>query len=388
MTDPAMSTGREGDTGTVRVEPVANRSDLRAFLRLPWRIYRDDPHWVPPLLVEQRKLLDRRRHPFHEHADVEYFLARRGQRIVGRIAAIVNHRHVEFHGEAVGFFGFFECEDDPAAAQALIRRAEDWVARRGMTSIRGPMNFSTNEECGLLVDGFDESPMIMMTYNPPYYERLLESAGLRKAMDLLAYLIREIREPERLLRAAARLGTRAGAVVRPIRMKQLRQEIERIREVYNSAWERNWGFVPMTEAEFDEMARQMKQIVDPELCLIAEVDGRVAGFSLALPNFNQAIRHANGRLLPFGIFRLLWHARRIDEVRVITLGVKPEYRRLGLDAMMTLRAYRRAIELGYRRSEASWILEDNAMMRRILERMGWVVYKTYRVYEKPLPATS
>ena len=371
----------------VRVDAVASRSDLRAFLRLPWRIYRGQPHWVPPLLVEQRKLLDRRRHPFHQHADVEYFLARRDERVVGRVAAIVNHRHVEFHGETVGFFGFFECEDDPAAAHALLGHAEAWLAARGMTALRGPMNFSTNEECGLLVDGFDEPPMIMMTYNPPYYERLLEDAGLRREKDLLAYLIREIREPERLLRGVSRLGERAGATVRPIRMKELPREIERIREVYNSAWEKNWGFVPMTEAEFDEMAKQMKQIVDPELCLIAELNGEVAGFQLALPNYNQAIRHANGRLLPFGIVRLLWHARRIDEVRVITLGVKPEYRRLGLDAMMMLRGYRRAIELGYRRSEASWILEDNALMRRALDRLGWIVYKTYRVYEKPLRTT-
>ena len=372
------------DAGAVRIEPVSGRSDLRAVLRLPWRIYRNDPHWVPPLLVEQRKLLNRRRHPFHEHADVEYFLARRGTRVVGRIAAIVNHRHVEFHDEPVGFFGFFECEDDPAAACALLSTAEDWVGQRGMRAIRGPMSFSTNEECGLLVSGFDEPPKIMMTHNPPYYERLLEGAGLRKAKDLLAYLIPDVRPPERLLRGVARLSERARATIRPIRMKELAREIERIRDVYNSAWERNWGFVPMTEAEFDEMAKQMKQIVDPELCLLAEIDGEVVGFELALPDFNQAIRHANGRLLPFGIFRLLWHARRIDDVRVVTLGVKPEYRRLGLDAMMMLRGYQRAAARGYRRSEASWILEDNVGMRRILERLGWAVHKTYRVYDKPL----
>ena len=368
----------------MRVDATKGRADLRAFLRLPWRIYRDDPNWVPPLLVEQRKLLNRRRHPFHRHADVRYFLARRGERVVGRIAAIVNHRHVEFHGESVGFFGFFECEDDPAAALALVARAGDWLRERGMTAMRGPMNFSTNEECGLLVDGFDSPPMIMMTHNPAYYERLLEGAGLRKAKDLFAYLLAEIREPDRLLRGVARLARRSEATVRPIRMKELKREVERIREVYNSAWERNWGFVPMTEAEFDEMAKQMKQIVDPELCLIAEIDGAPAGFVLALPDFNQAIRHANGRLLPLGLFRLLWHARRIDQVRVITLGVKPAYRRHGLDAMMMLRCYQRALELGYRRSEASWILEDNLPMRRIMDRLGWRVYKTYRIYEQPL----
>ncbi|HUF13340.1 MAG TPA: GNAT family N-acetyltransferase [Longimicrobiales bacterium] len=383
--------GRSGERGadtSLRIEPVSSRAELRAFLRLPWRIYRHDSHWVPPLLVEQRKLLNRRRHPFHRHADVEYFLARRNERVVGRIAAIVNHRHVEFHGELVGFFGFFECEDDPAAARGLIGRAEDWLAARGMRTIRGPMSFSTNEECGLLIDGFDTPPMIMTTHNPAYYERLLEAAGLRKAKDLLAYLLSDIRAPERLLRGVARMGERAGAIIRPIRMKELPREIERVREIYNSAWERNWGFVPMTGAEFDEMAKQMKQIIDPELCLIAEIDGEAVGFELSLPDFNQAIRHANGRLLPFGIFKLLWHARHIDQARVITLGVKPAYRRLGLDAMMTLRAYRRAVELGYRRSEASWILEDNLPTRRILERLGWSVYKTYRVYDKPLHADS
>ena len=374
-------------SATLRVDRVVSRADLRAFLRLPWRIYRDDPCWVPPLLVEQRRLLDRAKHPFHEHADVEYFLARRGGDVIGRIAAIVNHRHVEFHDEAVGFFGFFECTDDPAAANALLSNAEEWLRARGMYAMRGPMNFSTNEECGLLVGGFDVAPMLMTTHNPPYYERLFEGAGLRGAKDMFAYLLAEIREPDRLMRGVARLAARSPAVVRPIMMKDLKREIERVREVYNSAWERNWGFVPMTKAEFDDMAKQMKQIVDPELCLIAEVDGEPVGFALALPDFNQAIRHTNGRLLPFGIVKLLWHARRIDQVRVITLGVKPEYRRHGLDAMMMLRQYRRALELGYRRSEASWILEDNLPMRRILERLGWDIYKTYRIYEKPLRAS-
>ena len=384
------SDGHTGDGAAIRVDRVAGRADLRAFLRLPWRIYRNDPHWIPPLLVEQRKLLSRRRHPFHQHADVEYFLARRGDRIVGRIAAIVNHRHVEFSDEPVGFFGFFECDDDPAAARALFSRAEDWIAERGMKTIRGPMNFSTNEECGLLVDGFDQPPMLMMTHNPPYYERLLEGSGYRKSKDLLAYLDARMEPPERLVRGVARVAERGGAtvVVRPIRMKELASEIERISEVYNAAWERNWGFVPMTEAEFDEMAKQMKQIVDPELCLIAEVDGVVAGFGLSLPDYNQAIRHANGRLLPFGLLKLLWHSRRIDQVRVITLGVKPEYRRYGLDAIMMLRGYEHSRKRGYKRSEASWILEDNGPMRRILEHLGWVVYKTWRVYDKPLAAGS
>lgn len=370
----------------LRVDAVEGRRDLRRFLRLPWSIYAGDPHWVPPLLVEQRKLLDRERHPFHEHADVEYFLARRGDRVVGRIAAIVNHRHIDFHEEKVGFFGFFECEDDPASARALLGAAEDWLRQRGMRAARGPMNFSTNEECGLLVDGFDTPPMIMMTHNPPYYRRLLESAGYGKAKDLLAYYLVDDGVPARLVRGVERVQKRAGAVIRPLRMKRLEQEIEIIRDIYNSAWERNWGFVPMTDAEFDEMARQLKQIVNPEICLIAEVDGAPVGFALALPDFNQAVRHADGRLLPLGLFKVLWHARRIDAARVITLGVKPSHRRLGLDAMMMLRIWQKGTASGYHRGECSWILEDNWDMRRIMERLGGVVYKTYRIVEKPISA--
>ena len=357
--------------GSVDVRPVTGRGDLRRFLRLPWSIYRDDAAWVPPLLVEQRKLLDRRKHPFHEHADVEYFLARRGERVLGRIAAIVNHRHVEFHDEKAGFFGFFECVDDVEVAAALLRRAEDWVRARGMELMRGPMNFSTNEECGLLVDGFDMPPMIMMTHNPPYYARLLEACGYSKAKDLLAYYLVDDGVPERLLRGAERVQQRAGATIRPIELKRLRGEVEIIRDIYNSAWERNWGFVPMTDAEFDAMAAQLKQIVNPEICVIAEVAGEPVGFALGLPDYNQAIRHTNGRLLPFGIFKLLWHARRIDAARVITLGVKPSHRRLGLDAMMMLRIWQKGTAAGYHRG-------------RIAERLGGFVYKTYRVYDRPL----
>lgn len=381
--------GADSDNvSAVQVDAVRGRRDLRRFLQLPWAIYAGDPHWVPPLLVEQRKLLDRSRHPFHQHAEVEYFLARRGSRLVGRIAAIVNHRHIEFHDERVGFFGFFECEDDPAAAVALLNTAQAWLAERGMAGVRGPMNFSTNEECGLLIDGFDSPPMIMMTHNPPYYRHLLESAGYAKAKDLLAYLLIDRGVPERLAKGVERVQRRARATIRPIRLDALDEEIERVREIYNSAWERNWGFVPMTDAEFDEMAKQLKQIINPDICLIAEIDDEAVGFALALPDLNQAIRHTNGRLLPFGIVKLLWHARKIDAARVITLGVKPRFRRLGLDAMMMLRIWEKGTAGGYHRGEASWILEDNWDMRRIMERLGGRVYKTYRIYERGLEGSG
>lgn len=388
---PAVATRPAGrrDDDAITVEPVAGRRDRRRFLMLPWRIYEDDPAWVPPLLTERKTLLDRRKHPFHEHADVEYFLARRDGDIVGRIAAIVNHRHNEFHDERTGFFGFFESVDDPAVASALLATAEDWVARRGMDRIRGPMNFSTNEECGLLVDGFDRPPTVMMTHARPYYGRLIESAGYEKGKDLLAYRIDDPDPPERLVRGVERIRRRQGLTLRPMDMRNFRDEVARVQEVYNTAWERNWGFVPMTDAEFRHMAKELKPVVNPELCLIAEnEEGEPVGFVLALPDFNMALKRINGRLLPFGLLKLLWHSRKIDALRVITLGLNPGYRRKGVDAMMYLEIFRRGTAEGFRTAECSWILEDNWDMRRALERMGARADKTYRIYDKPLRAAE
>ncbi|HUH12890.1 MAG TPA: hypothetical protein VMK65_07255 [Longimicrobiales bacterium] len=368
----------------IDVRPLEGRRDLRRFLRLPWRIYASDPAWVPPLLVEQRKLLDRERHPFHQHAQVEYFLARRDGEVVGRVAAIVNHRHNEFHGDRVGFFGFFEAVRDEAVAHALLGAVERWLRARGMESARGPMSFSTNEECGLLVAGFGTPPFILMTHNPPYSEPLLRAAGYAGVKDLLAYMMYEQGVPARLARVRERLERRLGVAFRTLDMKRLGREVEIIQGIYNTAWERNWGFVPMTPAEFDGMAKDLKRIVDPRMCFIAEHDGEPVAFSLALPDLNQALARIDGRLLPFGVFKLLWHARRIDQARVLTLGVVPGYRKRGLDGLLIARTFAAAAEHGYRRGECSWILEDNLDMRRALESAGGRVYKTYRIYEKPL----
>lgn len=369
----------------VDIRSVAGRRDLRRFLELPWRIYADDPAWVPPLLVEQRKLLDRERHPFHQHADVEYFLARMEGEVVGRIAAIVNHRHNEFHDERTGFFGFFESVRDDAVAAALLRRAESWLRERGMERIRGPMSFSTNEECGLLVAGFREPPFIMMPHNPPYYAPLLEAAGYAKAKDLIAYMLdRGAGVPERLGRVRERLERRLGLAFRTLDMKRLDHEVEAIKAIYNSAWERNWGFVPMTDAELDAMAKDLKRVVDPRFCYIVEDDGRPVAFCLTLPDLNQALRHLDGRLLPFGIFKLLWHFRKIDQARVLTLGIVEGYRGRGLDALLMARSFGAAHAHGIRRGECSWILEDNTTMRRAIENVGGVAYKTYRIFEKAL----
>ena len=373
-------------SAAVTVRPVADRADLNRFIRFPWRIYANDPVWVPPLLSDLKTVLDRRRHPFHQHADVEYFLARRGDEVVGRIAAIVNHRHNEFHGEKTGFFGFFECIDDGDVARALLETAEAWLRERGMERVYGPESFSTNEESGLglLVDGFDKPPVIMTAHTPPYYPKLVEGAGYVKAKDLLAYWLDDQRPPERLVRGVERLQQAERVKLRTLNLKDFAGEVGRIKEIYNSAWERNWGFVPMTDAEFDHLARQLRPVVNPRLCAIAEVDGEPVGFALALPDFNQALKHVNGRLFPFGIFKLLWYRRKIDTLRVLTLGLKPGYRQKGIDAMLYLHIFREGVAAGFKQAECSWILEDNWDMRRGLERMGARVYKTYRIYEKSL----
>jgi GNAT superfamily N-acetyltransferase len=368
----------------VRVVPVHSRRDLKQFLTLPWRIYRDDPRWVPPLYFDQKQLLNRRKHPFHQHAEVEYFLAWRGDKAVGRIAAIVNRQYVQFHEEAVGFFGFFESINDVEVATALLQAAERWVADRGMRRMRGPMSFSTNEECALLVEGFGSAPTVMMPYNPMYYPELLNAAHYLKAKDLLAYLLDDTTPPPRLVRGVERLLRGQNIVIRPFNVKRFKQEVETLASIYQSAWERNWGFVPMTAAEFDNFADQMWWVANPNLCLLAEIDGEAIGFALALPDYNQVLRHLNGQLLPFGVFKFLWYRRKISAARVLILGLKPGFRRRGIDAMLYLRLWQEAPRNGYPVVECSWILEDNWDMRRALERMGARLYKTYRVYEKNL----
>jgi GNAT superfamily N-acetyltransferase len=367
------------------VRPVETGRELRAFLRLPWSIYPGRyPHWVPPLLAEERKRLDRRRHPFFEHGDAAFFLAWSRGRPVGRIAAIENRLHNEFHGERVGFFGFFECADDPEAAAALVEAAADWCRRRNLTALRGPVQYSMNEVCGLLVDGFDDPPVVLMPYNPPYYLRLLEAAGFRKAKDLVAY---EVDRPgfvlDRLNRLLERAARRHAIRIRALDERRFDDEIALLRDIYNASWERNWGFVPMTDREIEAMARELRRIWDPRLAFVGEVGGVPAGFALALPDVHQAIRHANGRWLPFGWARVWWHLRRIDRIRIFVLGVRPEYRRTGLDGLFYRQFFLNGVEAGYRRAESSWILEDNWPMRLALEKIGFRLYKTYRMLERP-----
>jgi GNAT superfamily N-acetyltransferase len=373
----------------VRVRELAPEESLRSFIDFAWTVNASDPQWVPPLRMAIEPVLDRRRHPFHRHADVAYFVAERGGALAGRIAAVVNRQYNDFHDEAQGTFGFFESVDDPAVAAALLDAAAGWLRARGMTAMRGPFNFSTNDEFsspGILVDGYEVAPTVMMSHNPPYYARLMEAAGLEKAKDLVAYWIDGSRVPERLQNAMERLASRAGVTIRSLRIRDLAAEVQRVQEVYNAAWSRNWGFVPMTDEEFRHLSKELRPVVDPALVLIAEkADGEPVGFLLALPDLNRALRHLpDGRLFPFGLLKLLWHRRKIDVARILTLGVKPGYQHLGLGAAMYTRLLQVGPGRGYRAAEGSWILEDNREMCTALEKLGSVAYKRWRVYERSL----
>jgi len=332
-------------------------------------------------------MFDRAKNPFFEHAEVECFLAFAGDRVVGRIAAIDNRAHNEFHDDRVGFFGFFECEDDPAAAGALFDTAARWLGARGKDVLRGPMNFSTNDDCGSLVDGFDTPPSIMMPHNPPYHARLYAAAGFAKAQDLLAYWYDPGDLPERLVRGVDLVRKRKGVTIRGMDMKNFESDVGLIRGIYNDAWERNWGFVPMTGREFDHMAEQLKPVVDPDLVVFAQVKGETVGFGLALPDFNMALKHAHGELFPFGFLAILWHKRRIDRARVLTLGIRAGWRASGVDAVLVSELHGRCTAKGMPRGEFSWILESNLAMRRPLENIGARVSKTYRVYDRAIQAT-
>jgi GNAT superfamily N-acetyltransferase len=371
--------------GGLEVVAVDSKGASKEFIELPYRLYRNEPHWVPPLRIAVKELLDKAKHPFYADAEMELFLARRDGQVVGRIAGIINRAHDRFHQEKAGFFGFFDCVNEAAVAEALLTRARQWTRERGATFLRGPVSPSTNYECGTLVDGFESDPMVMMVYNPPYYDSLIQGVGLRKAKDLLAYVHNaNTIETKKIDRVADKVLKTTNVRVRPINMKDFNSDVERVWSVYGAdtgAWGQNWGFVPMSKPEFAAMGKEMKMILKPDLVLIGEVGGRVVGFALALPDVNQAMKPANGNLLPTGLFKILYYQRLIKSVRVLALGVVEEYRASGLAAGFYATLVRNARKLGFGDCEMSWVLEDNVLMNRSLEVMGAKRYKTYRIYE-------
>ena len=370
----------------ITVRPVRSAGDLRWFIRFPWTVYRGIDAWVPPLISDVRKKLDTERNPFYEHAEIELFLACRDGVIAGTVAAIIDLHYNNFHDERTGFFGFFEAVNDDAVAGALIAAAVKWLRERGMKRLRGPVNPSTAESMGILLDSYDRPPAIMMAYNPPYYPRLLESAGLTKTKDLVALHMAESETPlpPKVARVAERVSTRHNVVIRSANLKQMGREMALVKRIYNDAWTRNWGFVPFTDAEIDYAAADLKMVLDPDLAFFAFVDGEPAGFSLAVPDFNQVLRRMNGRLFPVGVFKVLWYRRRIDQIRVVLAGVRHQYRNLGLDAVFYYETYTRGAAKGFIQGEFSWVLEDNVAMLTTLEKMGARVYKRYRMYDLPL----
>jgi hypothetical protein len=384
--------GNAESSRSVEARPVRTPRDRHRFLDLPYKLYRNHPHWIAPLRMAQKDILNTRSHPFYKTSDAEMFLAERGGRTVGRIMAIINHAHNEFHNERAGFFGFFEVENDFEAASSLLDAARDWVISRGAEVMRGPVNPSTNYECGLLVEGFDKDPAVMMPYNFAYYADLLERYGFEKAMDLYAFDIAEkyFIVSDKLTRVADRLRKKDKISVRPVNMKNFKGEVEIVRNIYNDAWSHNWGFVPVSEEEFSHLAKDLKQIVDHRVVLIAEqeVEGRAEprpiGFLLAVPDINRALKKLSGRLLPFGLLKLLWHSRKINFIRIITMGVVRQYQSMGAGAIFLDEIYRRGPGSGFPNGEMSWVLENNLMMNRAAELIGGRRSKTYRIYEKQL----
>jgi hypothetical protein len=369
----------------IEIKRVVNNRDLIRFIKLPWKIYQDDANWVPPLIMDRKKLLNRKKNPFYQHAEMEMLIAFKDGQPAGRIAAITNENHNKFQEDNNGFFGFYESINDPEVTAALLDQTRQWLINKGKDGMLGPINPSTNDELGLLIEGFKTPPYVMMCHNPVYYQNLLENYGLKKAKDLFAWYVdlRERELPEKLLRVAETVTSKYGITIRNITFKKLDQDLELIREVYNNAWSKNWGFVPLTPEEINYIANDLKQIAREELILLAERDHKPIAFSMTLPNINEVlIKIRSGRLLPTGFLTLLQGLKKVSTCRVITLGVVRELQTIGLGAVLYLETILRARKLGMAAGEMSWILEDNQAMNSSIAMFGSTIHKKYRIYQQ------
>lgn len=368
----------------IKVFPISSSKDKMRFIKFLWKIYKDDPHWVPPLIMDRKKLIDTKKNPFYEHAQIELFLAEKNGEVVGRIAAIKNDLHNEVHKDKVGFFGFFECINDQQVANLLFDAAKAWLKDKGLTAMRGPANPSSNDEYGMLLEGFDDEPRLLMTYNPEYYLTLCDNYGLKKEKDLYAYKLenKKVSASEKLKRGAQIVRDRYGLQISSLNMKNFKKDLEKVKYVYNKAWSLNWGFVPLTENELDAMAKDLKPLAEPSLVLFGEIKGELVGFALVMLDYNQVFKEMrNGKLLPFNFLKLFTKKKNITWSRILTLGIIPEHQKKGLDAVFYWEIVKRAESLGILLGEASWILEDNDMMNKGAKLMNGELYKKYRIYQ-------
>lgn len=377
----------------IDIRPIADKSEFNAFFKFPWTLYKDDSNWIPPLLSIRRQLLDRSKHPAWKYMDGEFFGAWRDGELVGTIVALINHEHNRYHNENVGFFGMFETINDMEVAQGLLNTATEWVKAQGADAVRGPANLTTNEECGLLVKNFD-APVILMPYNPPYYQDLVEGAGFDKAMDLHSmYLDRPLIEKHdtlnRLEKLVKRATKRSNITIRNINMRRKKEEFRIFRDIYNDAWDANWGFVPMNDEELDALIADLGMLVEPELAFFAEIDGEPVGFALSVPNFNEALAKAFPRPgVPelFTLAQVGWHwkiRKSIRGVRMPLMGVKSEHRNKGIDLAFFLALMKAMLPSQYDYLDSGWILETNQLIS-ISVNLGNEIYKTHRMYEKSL----
>lgn len=374
----------------VIIKPVQTKEDKLRFVKSQWNFYKNDKNWVPPLIADRMKLLDTEKNPFYQHSQIQLWTAEDNGQIVGRIGAIINDNHLKIHNDKTGFWGFFECVNDQNVANQLFDTAAKWLRERGMENMIGPENPSINDELGMLLSGVDEPPILLMTYNPMYYNDLCNNYGMTKAKDLLAYILYpETFKTDKVMRLQEVIRKRHNITIREINLKnktQFAKDVQTLKDIYNGAWVPNWGFVKWTDAEFDFLAADLKQIADQRMAVIAEINGKVAGFGLALPDFNQILIHnKKGSMLGL-IWHMLTKKKKIDQCRIIALGIMPEFQKTGLDAVLYYEVGVRGTDVtGFRRGEASWILEDNEMMNRgLTTTMHGEVYKTYRLYGKQI----
>ena len=370
----------------IEIITVEKKKEFKEFIDLPWKIYAKYPHWVPPLKSEVRRLLDPGIHPFWEFSERILFLARRGSETVGRIAGIIDRHHNEFHSELMGIWGFFECADDSEAASSLFSAVATWVRWKGMTFLRGPLNPSLNYEAGLLIEGFDYQPALMMTYNPPYYSHLIESCGFSKEKDLFSFMIDgDYRLPEWLDRLAERLTQKKGIHIRPFRLKEPVPELSLVREIFNDCWSNNWGYVPLSDHETQEIGKSMMEIADPDLAFFIYYEDDPAGVCVILPDINPLLKRLNGSIGLPGLLKFLLYRREITGLRGLLFGIKEKYRQLGLPLVVFHHLYEVVRRQGkYRYMELGWTLEDNESINFLVEEAGARIHKKYCIYRKSL----